>query len=336
MSRLRLPAPAGLLVAVLLLATAGVAEAAPQPSSGYVGVSVATVWTSPTSPRPVDQKALTDPVDIPGWLADMTPHEQEGLTDDNLTQTQALYGQRVEILGTQGDWYEVAVPGQPNPKNPLGYPGWIPRSQVRTDPAFGALVASRPFALVDKAVTARLYADQALHRPALEISVNTRLPLLARTPGALLLGTPDGPRWLSDDVAEVYASDAAIPAPTGADLVRFASLFVGTDYLWAGRSGFGVDCSGFTSTIYQVHGITIPRDSGPQSASPAAHKVDRADLQPGDLLFYARDNGTGSIHHVAMYTGDGMMIEAYDHLTPVRITPARFDAEYWGAVRYLP
>jgi len=95
------------------------------------------------------------------------------------------------------------------------------------------------------------------------------------------------------------------------------------------------DCSGFTSTIYQTNGITIPRDSGPQAGDPAARKVARSGRQPGDLLFYARDKGKGSMHNVAMYVGDGRMIEAYDHLTPVRITPARFDSEYWGAVRYL-
>jgi len=38
---------------------------------------------------------------------------------------------------------------------------------------------------------------------------------------------------------------------------------------------------------------------------------------------------------VAMYVGHGRMIEAYDHLTPVRVTPVRLGDTYWGAVRYL-
>ena len=103
------------------------------PPSAFVAVSVATVWTTPQSPRPVDHPALTNPVDIRGWLSDMTPAQQEALTSDNLTQTQALFGDRVFVVGQQGDWDEVLVPGQPTPKNALGYPGWIPKAQLTTD-----------------------------------------------------------------------------------------------------------------------------------------------------------------------------------------------------------
>ncbi|MDN5916194.1 MAG: C40 family peptidase [Pseudonocardia sp.] len=59
-------------------------------------------------------------------------------------------------------------------------------------------------------------------------------------------------------------------------------------------------------------------------------------LQAGDLLFYAGTDGAGAIGHVAMYIGDGRMIEAFDAATPVRITAARLDGGYRGAVRYLP
>src|ERR1700754_911920 len=87
------------------------------PPSAFVAVSVATVWTTPQSPRSVDHPALTNPVDIRGWLSDMTPAQQQALTSDNLTQTQALFGDRVFVMGRQGDWDEVLVPGQPTPKN---------------------------------------------------------------------------------------------------------------------------------------------------------------------------------------------------------------------------
>ena len=105
-------------------------SAAASPPSAYVDVSVATVWTAPTSPRPVDHPALTNPVNIPRWLSDMSLADKLGLTNDNLTQTQALYGNRVYILAKQAGWDEVAVPGQPTPKNPLGYPGWVPSVQL--------------------------------------------------------------------------------------------------------------------------------------------------------------------------------------------------------------
>lgn len=313
------------------------AATASTPPTAFVDVSVATVWTSPASVRPVDEQALTNPVDIDGWLASMTYAQKLDLTDSNRTQTQALYGQRVYVLATQGDWDEVAVPGQPTPKNSLGYPGWVPKAQLDTSaPAYAALDRSRPFALIDHAATAWLYDDPLLIHRDLRLSVNTRLPVLARTPHAILVATPDaGPKWLSTQDTTLYGGDQDIPYPTGAELVRFAETFVGQPYLWAGRSGFAFDCSGFTSTIYQTHGITIGRDSGVQAHDSGGVPVSKDDLQPGDLIFYANDNGTGSIYHVAMYAGGGQMIEAFDAATPVRVTPVRFNTDYWGAERFL-
>ena len=85
----------------------------------------------------------------------------------------------------------------------------------------------------------------------------------------------------------VYEKPTDIPHPTGADLVRYAAEFVSVPYLWGGRAGFGLDCSGFTSTVYQLHGITLPRDAGPQAADSRGRAIDKSALQPGDLLFYS-------------------------------------------------
>jgi gamma-D-glutamyl-L-lysine dipeptidyl-peptidase len=312
----------------------------PQPPSAFVAVSVATVWTTPQSPRPVDHRALTNPVDIRGWLSDMTPAQQEALTSDNLTQTQALFGDRVFVVGQQGDWDQVLVPGQPTPKNALGYPGWIPKAQLTTDARYGAMKDAASFALADRGVTTWLYRDSGLSDRDLEISTNTGLPVLNPGATAVQVATPDrGPRWLDARTVAVYEKPTDISHPTGADLVRYAAEFVNVPYLWGGRAGFGFDCSGLTSTIYQVHGITLPRDADAQAADSLGRAIDNSALQPGDLLFYShgsKDPGNpGAIYHVAMYSGNGKMIEAFDSTTPVRITPVRLDADYWGARRYL-
>ena len=310
------------------------------PPSAFVTVSVATVWTTPRSPRPVDHPALTNPVDIRGWLSAMTPAQQQTLTLDNLTQTQTLFGDRVFVVGQQGDWDEVLVPGQPTPKNALGYPGWIPKAQLTTDADYGALKEHAPFALADRGITTWLYRESGLSDHDLEISTNTRLPVLSRTDTAVRVATPDrGPRWLDARTVEVYEKSTDIPHPTGADLVRYAAAFVNVPYLWGGRAGFEFDCSGFTSTIYQVYGITLPRDADAQAADSRGRAIDKSALQPGDLLFYSHGSKDpdkpDAIYHVAMYSGNGEMIEAFDSTTPVRITPVRLDTDYWGARRYL-
>jgi cell wall-associated NlpC family hydrolase len=150
------------------------------------------------------------------------------------------------------------------------------------------------------------------------------------------VATPDrGPKWLPRKRVSVYRSESGIPRPTGRQLVRTARTFLHRPYVWAGRSGFAFDCSGLTATVYQVHGITLPRDSGPQAQDPRARRVAASQLRPGDLLFHSHSEDADDIFHVAMYVGHDRMIEAYDHLTPVRVTAVRLGGSYWGAARYL-
>ena len=328
------------LAAVSVIADPADLSASPGARTAYVAVSVATVWTTPQSPRPVDHPALTNPVDIRGWLSDMTQDQQEALTGDELNQTQALFGDRVLVVREQGDWDEIRVPGQSTPKDSQGYPGWIPKAQLTIDPSYGALKEHAPFALADRGVTTWLYREPGLSDRDLEISANTRLPVLSRTDKAVQIFAPDrGPKWLDARTVSIYEKPTDIPHPTGADLVRYAATFVGVPYVWGGDAGFGIDCSGFTATVYQVHGITLPRDAGPQAADSRGRAIDKSALQPGDLLFYSHGGSDpvnpDDMYHVAMYYGNGDMIEAYDKSLPVRITPVRLDADYWGARRYL-
>lgn len=276
----------GLALALVPAGTAGAAE----PSPVFVDVAVATVWTSPDSPRPVDRPALANPSDVPGWLAAMSTADKLDLTDSDRTQTQALYGQRVEVLGRRAGWTEVAVPGQPTPKNRVGYPGWIPDDQLTESAGFAAPATDRPTAVVDAAATTWLHEDLALTSRATEVSANTRLPVLDERERAVLVATPsDGVRWVAADAVTVVADGEPAPAPTGAELVASAREFLGRPYLWGGRAGYGLDCSGLTGTVYGMHGITIPRDASAQA--DGGQKVEKDQLQPGGLLLYARDHG---------------------------------------------
>jgi gamma-D-glutamyl-L-lysine dipeptidyl-peptidase len=327
---------ATILVVPAAASAAPAATAAAAPQRMYVAVSVATVWTDPTKPRPVDRPALTNPAHPRAWLRAMSPAQSEDLTDSNRTQTQALYGAPVLVLARQGAWSQVVVPNQPTPRDPRGYPGWIPTVQLTRNPLFGAASARRPFALVDRGIATGLFSDKVLRHRSLTVTMNTRLPVLRRTHRAVQVLTPDrGAKWLPRKRISVYRTEKSIPRPTRRQLVRTAKTFLHQPYVWAGRSGFGFDCSGFTGTVYQVHGITIPRDSGPQAQDPRARRVPASHLRAGDLLFYSHSSDADDIFHVAMYVGHRRMIEAYDHLTPVRITAVRLGDSYWGAVRYL-
>jgi gamma-D-glutamyl-L-lysine dipeptidyl-peptidase len=123
------------------------------------------------------------------------------------------------------------------------------------------------------------------------------------------------------------AATHALPH-TRADLVRTAKRFVGLHYLWGGLSPWGYDCSGLTWAVYRAHGITIPRDADAQFA--AGRAVALSKIEPGDLLFYEHP----VVGHVAMYVGRGLMIEAPNSRSEVRIVPVR-TSDFRGARRFM-
>ena len=92
------------------------------------------------------------------------------------------------------------------------------------------------------------------------------------------------------------------------EIVEYAQKFVGNPYKWAGTSlTKGADCSVFVQAVYADFGYSIPRDSRSQAAS-AGKKVSESDMRTGDLVFYA--NSKGTVNHVALYIGNGMIVHA--------------------------
>ncbi len=90
-------------------------------------------------------------------------------------------------------------------------------------------------------------------------------------------------------------------------LVNYALQFVGNRYVWGGTSlTNGVDCSGFTMRVMEKFGVSLPHYSGSQAQM--GKKVTSANMQPGDLIFYAGSNG--KVNHVAIYIGNGRIVHA--------------------------
>ena len=115
--------------------------------------------------------------------------------------------------------------------------------------------------------------------------------------------------------------------------LRAADSVRGVPYVYAGNGPDSFDCSGLTRWAYARAGVLLPRTSREQwlvGPHPAL-----ADLQPGDLLFWADDvNNPATIHHVAIYVGNGWMIHAPHTGDVVRYARVYLDG-YIGATRLV-
>ncbi len=120
-------------------------------------------------------------------------------------------------------------------------------------------------------------------------------------------------------------------SPAAAIALAAAKALSGHPYLWGGTGPVGYDCSGMTGAAYAAAGIHLPRTAAQQYDS--GPHVPLADLEPGDLLFWATDpSDPTTIHHVAIYAGDGLMVSADHTGDVVRLQPVWWDG-YAGATR---
>ncbi len=98
--------------------------------------------------------------------------------------------------------------------------------------------------------------------------------------------------------------------PTGADVVAEAKKYLGLPYVWGGTDpSKGLDCSGLVQLVYRNLGIELPRVSY-QQAAEGRPVASMAEAQPGDLLAWDNSSRNNGVDHIAIYIGDGKMIEA--------------------------
>jgi uncharacterized protein YgiM (DUF1202 family) len=247
--------------------------------------------------------------------------------------TQATLGTPVKVLKRDGDWYYIQTPDK--------YLSWVDG---------GGIVS-----LIDKEIDqwkdnkkimytktyGHSYADIEKSGIVSDLVAGSVLEVLKTTDLFYLARYPDGrTAYVLKTESEPYDSWLAELDPSLDDLVTTSKKLVGTPYLWGGTSTKGMDCSGFTKTVYFLNGMVIPRDASQQVHTGKQIDEDQNfdKLEKGDLLFFGRkatDSTKERVVHVGMWIGNNEFIHASNQ---VRISSMDAKAENFDAYnlnRYL-
>lgn len=197
--------------------------------------------------------------------------------------TQALLGESCRIIDYGDKWYKI--------KQWDGYEGWTyyfygVESNTKYEPnmvshdMFGTVVSSDKDKIVRNIVFGGCVQGEKI-RDGFQITL------------------PDGRKGFS------YNNFGENRKQTSREkIVNTAIRFLGTPYLWGGKTPYGMDCSGLVQTVFKANGIDLPRDSSKQ-AEFFTNKIDEENIEFGDLLFFSEND---EITHVAISTGDRAFI----------------------------
>jgi hypothetical protein len=216
--------------------------------------------------------------------------------------SQAIYGSNVAVMEQRAGWAQIRTADD--------YTGWTPLDALKIGPPYAA---AGQVAMVSS-LFAHIYRepDVTAHAPLLTMPFETKLEIAGS----------DHVRWYQARLADgragwVQAGDLTFrDAPLStADMLALSRRFLGLPYTWGGTSSFGYDCSGFVQMLERRHGVMLPRDAQPQADSSVLKPVSRADLEPGDLLYFGAS--PQHITHTGMYLGEGQFISATTYQTPM-------------------
>jgi cell wall-associated NlpC family hydrolase len=241
--------------------------------------------------------------------------------------SQAIYGSNVKLLEARGEWSRIQTPDH--------YKGWTPSRYLRIILTGDGYATAGPTVQVES-LFANIYAEPDItkHKPVVTIPFEAKLEVVPDDPkGAGKARKESHEGWVhvrlaGMTLAWIQAGDTvADPKPlTIPESIELAKRFLGVPYLWGGSSSYGYDCSGFTQMLVRARGFNMPRDADQQAAWSGVARIERKDLQPGDLLFFGSSGK--DITHTGMYIGDWQFIHDTTNEHPV-VQISRLEDEPW-------
>jgi cell wall-associated NlpC family hydrolase len=207
------------------------------------------------------------------------------------TDTELLLGETIHVFDSGGGWAWVKADFD-------SYVGYVP------DYAVSPVVHSRTHIVT--APRTFVYSGPDLKFPTVQaLSMGNRIAVIdeRETRGTRYFLLEGGQAVIANHCAE-------LGKPLFGDYVSVAARFLETPYLWGGRSGFGIDCSGLIQLSMMMTGKTAPRDTDMQ-AKELGTAIARDELRRGDLVFWKG--------HVAIMLDERTLLHANGHTMNVAL-----------------
>jgi cell wall-associated NlpC family hydrolase len=243
--------------------------------------------------------------------------------------TQALLGTPLKVYDRIDNWYRVQTPD--------GYLGWLDAGGLELMDKARYNIWKEKKKVIYSEDFGFVYATDSSKRVVTDLVAGNILGLQARSGDTTAVVLPDG-RSGRVKSSEVSDYDSWLTQQAEAhDILAAAYRHLGRPYLWGGTSGKGMDCSGFTKTVFFENGLLLPRDASQQVHVGIDLRYDTTwqNLLPGDFLFFGRKATPElkeKITHVAIYAGEGQIIHASGRVmveslnrTDENFTQKRFD-----------
>lgn len=248
--------------------------------------------------------------------------------------TQALLGMPLQILKKEGGWYYVRTPddylswvdsGGMHRMNKSEYLDWKESDKIIYLNTYG-------FAYLNPDRNGEKVGD---------LTAGNILRMEGITGSYYEVSYPDGRRaFILRNEATPFGKWNEQLMASQQSLSETAKTMMGIPYLWGGTSTKGVDCSGFTKTVFFMNGMIIPRDASQQVH--AGVKVDDEKewdkLQVGDLLFFgspATESRDRRVVHVGMWIGNNQFIHSSRHVRISSVDSTSSDYDSYNVGRYL-
>lgn len=223
--------------------------------------------------------------------------------------TQGTLGMPVTIYKKQGNWYLIQTPDK--------YIAWVDSGGIvaMDSTAYDKWIESEKLIYTQTFGSSFVETD-ASQQVVSDLVAGNVLKLLEQQDDFYKVEFPDGRvAYVSKSEAEPYQNWLATLSQSKQSLVETSKTLMGLPYLWGGTSPKGVDCSGFTKTVFFLNGLIIPRDASQQIHQGILVDQDKdfSKLHPGDLLFFgkkATDTTKERIVHVGMWIGNNEFIHS--------------------------